>query len=274
MADTSSFEAGIHGLQGYQRLTHTDDDGRTYPVYHRGVGPPVVVIHELAGISPALMRFADRVVERGFSAYVPSLIEVRAGGGPMRMLEATVRVCISAEFVKLAREKTSPIVSWLRSLSRKLHRDTGHSVGVVGMCLTGGFALAMAVEPHVAGPVMAHPSLPIAIGSRRRRDLGLDPTDLAALKARTDLHIFGVRFSEDLVAPRPRFERMREEFGDQFTCTAVPSGRRSQHGLSRWEHSVLNNRRLDPEMANDPARPDLERVVEDVLEFLEAEVGS
>lgn len=274
MTETSAFDAGIDdGLQGYQRLTHTDNDGRTYPVYSRGAGPPVVVIHELAGISPALMRFADRLVNHGFSVYIPSLIEVRAGGGSLRMLEATVRVCISAEFVKLAREKTSPIVSWLRSLSRKLHRDTGHRVGVVGMCLTGGFALAMAVDDHVVGPVVAHPSLPIGLGSSRRRDLGLDPGHLKTLKERSDLRILGVRFSSDLVAPSPRFNRLKSEFGERFSRTEIRTGCRSPLGLPFWEHSVLNNPRLQSGGKKDVrARVELERVVQEVLDFLKAEV--
>lgn len=259
-------------MKGYRSFSHIDDDGRKYRVYHHGSGPPVVIIHELAGISPALLDFADKVVGSGFSVYLPALIPRR--DGPFRLLVATVRVCISAEFVKLARGKTSPIVKWLRSLARKIHDDTGHRVGVVGMCLTGGFALAMAVDDHVAGPVMAHPSLPLGIGSRRRWDLGLDPGHLATLKERNDLRILGVRFSSDLVAPSPRFDRMEAEFGSRFERTELTSGCRSPLGLPPWEHSVLNNPRLQSSNAKDSrARAELERVVEDVLRFLKAELA-
>ena len=40
------------------------------------------------------------------------------------------------------------MAGWLRSLARELHRETGGpGVGVVGMCFTGGFALATMVDP-------------------------------------------------------------------------------------------------------------------------------
>jgi dienelactone hydrolase len=267
----SPFEEGIVKLDGYRCFSHIDDECRTYTVYHHGIGPPVIIIHELAGISPALLDFADQVVRSGFSVFLPALLP--RYGGKSRLLVGTVQVCVSAEFVKFATRKTSPIVSWLRSLAQKLHDDTGDRVGVVGMCLTGGFALAMAVDDHVAGPVMAHPSLPIGFGTRRRRDLGLDPDHLQILKKRRDLRILGIRFSSDLVAPSPRFDRMESEFGGRFTRREVRSGCRSPLGLPFWEHSVLNNPRLQSKAKKDArARIELERVVKEVVEFLETQV--
>ena len=254
-------------LEGYRCFSHIDDECRAYAVHHRGIGPPVIIIHELAGISPALLDFADQVVGSGFSVCLPVLLP--RSGGKSRLLVGTVHVCISAEFVKFATRKTSPIVSWLRSLAQKLHDETGDRVGVVGMCLTGGFALAMAVDDHVAAPVMAHPSLPIAVGSRRRRDLGLDPDHLKILKDRRDLRILGVRFSSDLVAPAPRFDRMKSEFGGRFTRMEIRSGCRNPFGLPFWEHSVLNNPRLQSRAKKDVrARIELEGVVSHVIEFL------
>lgn len=258
-------------MNGYTSFSHVGSENRSYVVHYRGSGPPVVVIHELAGISPMLLAFADRVVAAGFTVYLPELIPRRRG--PFRLLIASVQVCISAEFVTLARGRTSPIVGWLRSLAAHIHNTTGDRVGVVGMCLTGGFALAMAVEDFVAGPVMAHPSLPLAIGSRRRRDLGISRSDLTAVRARKDLRVFGVRFSSDLVAPSPRFDRMEAEFGLRFRRSEIPSGCRSRLGLPPWEHSVLNNRRLlSPADAESPAGEAIEHVVGEVMDFLKSEL--
>ncbi len=40
-------------------------------------------------------------------------------------------------------------------LARQAHRECGgRGVGVIGMCVTGGFALSMAVDPAVMAPVM------------------------------------------------------------------------------------------------------------------------
>lgn len=257
---------GAAGHPGYRSLHHTDATGRRRAVLVAGDGPPVIVIHELAGVSPMLLEFARRVRDRGFTTHLPVLIERR--GGPARVLVAAIEVCVSAEFTKLARGKTSPIVGWLRSYAASVHDETGQNIGVVGMCLTGGFALAMAVDPHVTAPVMGHPTLPLGLGTERQRDLGLDAADLATLKARDDLRIKGVRFSCDVVAPRRRFDRMDEEFGDRFLRHDVPSGGRTK--FSRWEHSVLNSQAIQPRNPkHSDARAELERVVDEVLDFLE-----
>eukprot|EP01041_Mallomonas_annulata_P027987 gene27987-49752_t len=35
--------------------------GRTFPVYRRGTGPAVIIMHEMPGLHPVVVRFADRV---------------------------------------------------------------------------------------------------------------------------------------------------------------------------------------------------------------------
>jgi dienelactone hydrolase len=55
---------------------------------------------------------------------------------------------------------TSPVATWLRALEATAHPECGGpGVGAVGMCLTGGFVLAMAVEPvdSLAGDPTASP---------------------------------------------------------------------------------------------------------------------
>ena len=42
------------------------------------------------------------------------------------------------------------------------------------MCLTGGFALAMMLDDCVIAPVLSQPSLPVAVTSAQKRDLGID----------------------------------------------------------------------------------------------------
>ena len=59
-------------LQGYTsfRFTH---DGNSKTVYRRGSGPGVVIIHEIPGITPPVERFANFVVDAGFTAFLPHL---------------------------------------------------------------------------------------------------------------------------------------------------------------------------------------------------------
>lgn len=136
----------------------------TRPVYRRGSGPAVIVIHEIPGLHPLVVDFADRLVEAGMTVFLPSLF-----GTPGRPLSkgyalqtiATV-ICIRREFAIWTGGKTSPFVDWLRALAREAHADCGGpGVGAVGMCFTGGFALAMATDPSVVAPVLSQPSLPL-----------------------------------------------------------------------------------------------------------------
>ena len=73
-------------------------------------------------------------------------------------------MCVSNEFTKLATGVTTPVAGWLRSLARELHDELGGpGVGALGMCFTGGFALAMMVDTSVAAPVVAQPSAPFPV---------------------------------------------------------------------------------------------------------------
>ena len=54
-------------------LTDFSDGGRTFPVYRKGSGPGVVIVHEIPGITPAVLAFAAEVVAAGFTVVLPSL---------------------------------------------------------------------------------------------------------------------------------------------------------------------------------------------------------
>ena len=127
-------------------------------------------------------------------------------------------ICVNREFVKLRAGVTSPVTEWLRSLAHSLHAELGGpGVGALGMCLTGGFALAMMVDESVAAPVVAQPSLPAAFGAVRKADLGLSPTDLATVRRRVaeGCPVLGVRYRGD-PATGTRFETLATELGAAF----------------------------------------------------------
>ena len=169
---------------GWTQGTHTYD-GVTHPTYRRGSGPGVIVIHEIPGITPKVAAFAQEVVDAGHTVVMPSLFGT--DGAPMTAgstARALRKVCVSREFTKLRTGETTPVAGWLRSLARELHADLGGpGVGALGMCFTGGFALAMLVDPAVVAPVLCQPSTPFAIGPTRSRDVNLSPADLDIVRA-------------------------------------------------------------------------------------------
>jgi dienelactone hydrolase len=181
----------------------------------------VIVIHEIPGITPPVLRFADEVVDAGFTVVLPHLFgTLNEDGTLVGGVTLFARLCVRSEFTKLALQVTSPIAGWLRALARSLHSDFGGpGVGAVGMCFTGGFALAMMVDAPVVAPVVAQPSLPFAVGRRRAADLNLSAADLAAVRrvAAAGCPVLGLRYRADR-ATGTRFETLRRELGDDFTA--------------------------------------------------------
>ena len=85
-------------------------------------------------------------------------------------MKSFTQVCISKEFSTWALNRTSPVITWLRALARDLHAQAGGpGVGAVGMCFSGGFALAMAVDDEMLAPVLSQPSMPFPLGKARGR---------------------------------------------------------------------------------------------------------
>ena len=203
---------------GWAQGTHTYD-GVTHPTYRRGSGPGVIVIHEIPGITPEVAAFAQEVVDAGHTVVMPSLFGTDGAGMTAGSTARTLRqVCVSREFTKLRTGETTPVAVWLRSLARDLHAELGGpGVGALGMCFTGGFALAMLVDPAVVAPVLCQPSTPFAIGPTRSRDVNLSPADLDIVKGRcaAGQQVLGVRYRSDPAVGK-RFETLTTELGDAF----------------------------------------------------------
>jgi dienelactone hydrolase len=198
-----------------RRAVSVDDVDKT--VYVAGSGPAVILMPEMPGISPDVVRFARWVRDAGFSVYVPSLFGVD-GAYPLAEAGETVvrRACVSAEFRAFAGGGTSPVVTWLRGLARLAHAECGGpGVGAVGLCFTGNFALTMALEPAVVAPVVNHPSLPLDDPG------GLEISDedavaVAERVARDRLKVLAYRFENDKWCTGQRFAAYRALLGEAF----------------------------------------------------------
>jgi len=239
-------------------------DGVTRTVYRGGSGPAVVVIHEIPGLHPGVAAFGRRLIAAGMTVYMPSRLgepgrEVTGGYA----LGQIARACVSREFATWATRKTSPIVEWLRALARHAHAACGgRGVGAIGMCLTGGFALAMMVDDIVIAPVLSQPSLPFPISRRHRRDLGVSDADLARIRTRsasTGVPVMGLRFTCDRAVPGERFARLREELGERFLAVEIDSSPGNPHGIPRNAHSVVTQHLVDE--PGHPTRIALDRVI-------------
>lgn len=220
--------------------------GLTHDCYEKGRGPGVVLIPEIPGMTPEVLGLADHLVDEGFTVVVPSPFGTPGKGMSAPYLASVVaKLCVSAEFKAFATKSARPISEFLRAVARDLDaRTPGEGVGVIGMCFTGGFALAAAVDDSVTAPVMSQPSVPFPIGGARQADVGLSAEELETVKARTQndgLCIMGLRFSEDKAVSPKRFAALKEQFGDAFEVIELDSSKGNAGGFSSGAHSVLTH---------------------------------
>jgi dienelactone hydrolase len=214
----------------------------TRPVYRRGSGPAVIVIHEVPGLHPLVVDFADRLVAQGMTVFMPSLFGTpgKPASKAYAVQQVLLNICIRREFHTWSGGKSSPIVDWLRALARHAHAECGGpGVGAVGMCFTGGFALAMMTEPCVIAPVLSQPSLPLRGGKTGAIDVS--DAEIACAKARfekEDLSLLGLRYRSDAFVPDARFERYAKEFGDRFESIELGDAD-ARTGTGMAPHSVL-----------------------------------
>lgn len=236
-------------LEGFEKTTFTAE-GKTRDVYRLGTGPAVLVIAEIPGITPKVCDFARRVADLGCTAVLPHLFGVPGKPpSPGYILQSIGPACVSREFAAFALRTASPVTVWLRALATEMHVECGGpGVGVVGMCFTGGFALAMAVDDVVLAPVLSQPSLPFPLTKAHRRDVGVSDQDLARVKERCeaeDLCVLGLRFTGDRAVPAERFQRLREALGDHFVAVEIDSSPGNPYGHPRMAHSVLTEHLID-----------------------------
>jgi dienelactone hydrolase len=256
-------------LEGFTRTPFTHD-GAARDVYRRGTGPGVVIATEIPGITPPVMRFAERVASEGFTVFLPQLFGTP--GAPVRIpsaLGVMARACISREFSVLAANQSSPMTDWLRALCRHVHAELGgKGVGAIGMCITGNFALTLMVDPQVVAPILCQPSLPFPIGSARRAGMHVSDADLVQVKKRCadGARVLGLRFTHDPVCPPERFESMRQALGNAFEGIEIDSSPGNKWNIKRAAHSALTNDLVDE--AGHPTRQALDRVLSFLRERL------
>jgi carboxymethylenebutenolidase len=132
-------------------------------------GPGVIVIQEWWGLTTHIAHTADRLAGEGFVALAPDLY----GGATTHDADEALQLLLELPVDRAARDLRGA-VDYL------LSRDevTGESLGVVGFCMGGAFALQLAAQNggKVAAAVAFYPT-------------GYMPDDYTALKAPVLIHI-------------------------------------------------------------------------------------
>jgi dienelactone hydrolase len=216
--------------------------GTTRKVYRTGTsGPGIVLMHEIPGLTPEVLRLGKLLSDEGFRMALPSLFGTDGEpGSPLLDAVQVVRMCVNAEFAVFAANGSSPVVDWLRELCKALARETQGHVGAVGLCITGGFALSLMIgtDGVLQAPVMSEPSLPFPVpATQNGAAMHLTSQEQDKLK-RTRPRCVALRFTGDTLCRAVRFDAYHSLLNDSLVRIEISSPD-AAHGISDRAHSVL-----------------------------------
>ncbi len=127
-------------------------DVEVYAPSSDGPAPGILLLHELFGLLDCYREDAQDLADRGYLVYLPNLF---TGGAR--------KYCVRAMVSAAARENRSSagpnqeVHDLLDTL--KFDKRCNGRLGMIGMCLTGGFVLHMAKREDMDAPVIYHHSL-------------------------------------------------------------------------------------------------------------------
>jgi len=153
-----------------------------HDVYSIGDGDKVVVIiQELPGIGQETLALADKFVAKGYRVAMPHLFgplgKTATGGNLFRVM------CMRKEFKLFAKNETSPIVDFLSGLCSSLkERHKVKGVAVIGMCLTGNFAISLMANDDVLAGFASQPSMAIM----KQDSLHMSENNITRIKTNLD----------------------------------------------------------------------------------------
>jgi dienelactone hydrolase len=191
--------------------TTRNGDSISHDVYTRGRGPQVVIIQELPGIGVETLGLADKFIEQGFSVTLPHLFgpigSTNVGGNLLRVF------CMRREFSLFSQNQSSPIVDWLKALCRDIkQQNQSEGVGVIGMCLTGNFAISLMGDESVLAAVASQPAMPFL----KQDALHMSAAEIESIKKNIDrtAPIKAYRFEKDWMSTTAKFKCLAASLND------------------------------------------------------------
>ena len=226
-------------------------DTLSHDIYRRGAGAPVVLLQELPGIGQETLHLADELVNAGFEVVMPHLFgpigKTSIAGNLARVM------CLRKEFHLLSRDRSSPITDWIRQLCRHIRDESGtDGVGIIGMCLTGNFAIQLIGDESVLAAVASQPAMPFF----KQGSLHMSPADIEqsrqALDSKGPMRL--LRFDNDPLCTAAKSACLHKAFNDDG------AHRVREITLPGKGHSVLTLDFVDE--AGHPTREALNNVID------------
>lgn len=233
----------ITQISDYQKNSFTskmrNGKSATHDIYTLGNGNKVLIlIQELPGIGQETLALADRFVAQGYTVVLPHLFGPIGKTATFRNLIQVF--CMRKEFTVFAKRESSPIVDYLAALCMEMknkHRVKG--VAVIGMCLTGNFAISLMANEAVLAGFASQPSLPILTQGA----LQMSEQEITTIKDKLDkvgpMHCG--RFKGDKLCTGQKFDLIKETFNTDNKERII------LHQLPGDGHSILTLDFMDKE---------------------------
>lgn len=214
------------------------DGPRRLEIHAKGKGPPLILLHELPGLSLKTFELGEDLASHGYRVVMPVLF---GRAGEENALNGLLQICLRRELQQLWRGEEGAITSMIRQLCHhelQTYRQSepqATGVAVVGMCLTGSMVLALLHDDSngptpVSAPVLAQPSAEFSSEALK-----------SAARGEIKGPVLALRFEKDWICSSQHFAVLEAAFQD---CPAQPgcpaqASRLIVHELKGKGHSTL-----------------------------------
>lgn len=195
-----------------------------------GYKPGVLFLPDLMGINDTIKESAKLLAKEGFHVLLPDLYSQEGGPG------YCMRMFFSGAFLQNKAENPGfKEVRQILDFLKALPEVDAEKIGVIGQCLTGGFALHTAYLPGVKAPVVFHHSFGLT-GS------GMPEEDARKICQKVQGHFVQV----DPFCPKSRVEKLKKQLGNHLEVNYydfLPHGiphffRLTSEGRRAWKNMV------------------------------------
>jgi carboxymethylenebutenolidase len=192
-------------------------DVEVYRPEGRGPWPGVLLLHEMFGLTSNVRADARHLAREGYLVAAPNLYT-----------DGMRRYCMKFFFSREALANTAdaePVREIHHLLDAlKALPDCNGKLGMIGMCMTGGFVLQMARRGDLAAPVVFHHGFGV-------RGSGVSDRDASAIGVTVQGHFA----ADDRICPRSKVEALARQLGDRLEVNVYDG---VGHGLrSAFRHT-------------------------------------
>lgn len=192
---------------------------KVYPVFvTKTLGLPVLLLHELPGLTPGSLSLGQELSSRGFQTYLPLLF---GRYGQNRGIAGYFQMRSTRRWTPYSSKTSGPIsidvAAMIDSISNK---HPGEKIIVAGNCLTGVLPLEALTHPQVQTAVICQPAMPFVLPWKKSYRSVWPISDekyrevAKALRRNSSKQVIFINYVGDRLAPIQRTSHMASRLAE------------------------------------------------------------